>query len=145
MILIEKSGLPVAYVLHSAQCHELKLAPQVLAAVAIPQARGRPRKRPQRLVADRGYDSTPFRQQLQQAGIKSCIPKREWGRTTPCRTLSGPPGYRRRWIVERTFAWYGNSRRLLVRHERLLPVYEGFFLLATMLMALRKFQNRRRR
>jgi len=33
----------------------------------------------------------------------------------------------------------------LVRHERLLPVYEGFFLVATILMALRKFRNHRRK
>ena len=145
MILIEKSGLPVAYVLASAQPHELTLAPQVLAAMAIPQGRGRPRKHPQRLVADRGYDSEPFRQQLRRTGITPCIPKRMWGRQTPCQKLSGPPGYRQRWIVERTFAWYGNSRRLLVRHERLLPVYEGFFLVATILMALRKFRNHRRK
>jgi transcriptional regulator with GAF, ATPase, and Fis domain len=31
--------------------------------------------------------------------------------------------YRRRWIVERTFAWLGWCRRLLVRHERFLSVY----------------------
>ena len=145
MILVEKSGVPIACVLDSAQPHELKLAPRVLAAVAIPQPRGRPLKHPQRVMADRGYDSEPFRRTLRQAGIKPCIPKRAWGRKTPCRKLSGPPGYRRRWIVERTFAWYGNSRRLLVRHERLLPVYEGFFLVATILMALRKFRNHRRK
>lgn len=29
--------------------------------------------------------------------------------------------------MERTFAWMVNYRRLLVRHERMLSVYEGFF------------------
>ena len=145
MILVEKSGLPVAVVRASAQPHELTLAPQVLAAVASPQPRGRPRKRPQRLAADRGYDSESFRRTRTRAGSTPGIPTREWGRKTPCQKLSGPPGYRRRWVGERTCAWYGNSRRLVVRHERLLVVYEGFFLVATILMALRTFRNPRRK
>ena len=144
-ILVDKHGTLLAGVLDSAQRHELALAAPVLAAVAVPQARGRPRQRPDRLVADRGYDSAAFRRTLQRAGIASCIPKRQWGRTRRLRKLSGPPGYRRRWIVERTFAWFGNERRLLVRHERLLSVYTAFFLLAAIKIVLRKCANHRRR
>ncbi|MBI2165235.1 MAG: transposase [Chloroflexi bacterium] len=44
--------------------------------------------------------------------------------------------YAQRWIVERTFAWLGNFRRLLMRHERLLRVYHGFMLLAFVLICL---------
>lgn len=46
--------------------------------------------------------------------------------------------YRRRWIVERTFAWLGWCRRLLVRHERLLSVYAAFFHLACAMLTLRQ-------
>jgi transposase len=46
--------------------------------------------------------------------------------------------YRRRWIVERTFAWLGHFRRLVVRYERLITVYAGFFHLACALLTLRK-------
>ena len=38
--------------------------------------------------------------------------------------------YRQRYTVERSFAWLGNCRRLLIRWERLLVVYRGFFALA---------------
>jgi transposase len=38
--------------------------------------------------------------------------------------------YKRRWIVERTNAWLGQFRRLLVRHEHLLTTYQAFFYLA---------------
>jgi transposase len=144
-VIVEKRGVPLACVLDSAQLHELTLAPRVLDAVAVPQPRGRPRKRPQRTVADRGYDSEPFRQQLRAVGIAPCIPKREWGRPQPLDKRTGPPGYRRRWIVERTFAWFGNERRLLVRHERLLAVYTAFFLVAAIKIVLRKFRNHRRK
>ena len=36
----------------------------------------------------------------------------------------------RRWVVERTFAWLGNFRRLLVRHERHLSTFRAFFVIA---------------
>ena len=39
---------------------------------------------------------------------------------------------------ERAFAWLGNFRRLLVRHERVLAVYHGFFILACVLIVLNR-------
>lgn len=50
--------------------------------------------------------------------------------------MKAGPGYPERWKVERTFAWLGNFRRLLVRHERLLIT---FFLIAFVLVLLRRF------
>jgi len=38
--------------------------------------------------------------------------------------------------VERAFAWLGNFRRLLVRRERVLSVYHGFFVLACVMIVL---------
>jgi transposase len=48
------------------------------------------------------------------------------------------PGYAERWKVERTFAWLGTFRRLLVRHERYLSVFRAFLLVAFILMSLRR-------
>ena len=45
----------------------------------------------------------------------------------------------KRWIVERTFAWLGNFRRLLIRYERLIEVYRAFFHIACFLIVLRRF------
>jgi hypothetical protein len=42
--------------------------------------------------------------------------------------------YAERFKVERAFAWLGNYRRLLIRRERLLIVYRGFFAFAVMLL-----------
>ncbi len=49
--------------------------------------------------------------------------------------------YRRRYRVERTLAWLGNSRRLVVRWERDLVVYRAFFHIACMIVALRRLGN----
>jgi transposase len=44
----------------------------------------------------------------------------------------------RRWIVERTNAWLGQFRRLLVRHEHLLATYRAFFYIACFWIILRR-------
>ncbi|OGT28380.1 MAG: hypothetical protein A2Z17_05520 [Gammaproteobacteria bacterium RBG_16_66_13] len=46
--------------------------------------------------------------------------------------------YRRRWIVERSIGWFGWFRRLLIRHDRLLSIYRGFFFIACALITLRR-------
>jgi len=45
--------------------------------------------------------------------------------------------YRRRWKMERAFAWLGNFRRLVVRYERKLQIYTAFFHLACIVIVLR--------
>ncbi len=91
-----------------------------------------------RLILDRGYDSDPLRERLKNKGIEMICPhrrNRKKPKTQDGRTLRR---YKRRWKVERTFAWLGNYRRLLVRWERDLVVYRGFFHLACALVALNR-------
>ena len=47
--------------------------------------------------------------------------------------------YRRRWKVERLFAWLQNFRRLVVRYERYSSNYLGFVLLGSLVILLRTF------
>jgi transposase len=47
--------------------------------------------------------------------------------------------YRKRWKVERTFAWIGNFRRLVVRYERDIKMYRAFFHLACLMITLNRF------
>jgi IS5 family transposase len=73
---------------------------QLLALVdAIPAVRGRrgrPRHRPEVLLADRGYDFDRYRQELRQRGIRPVIARRG--------VLHGSGLGRHRWVVERTLA-----------------------------------------
>ena len=108
--------------------------------VQVPRAgTGRPRNRPTRLICDRAYDSQHFRARLAARGIELICPHRR-GRRRPA-LQDGRPlrRYRKRWKIERTFAHLGNFRRLLIRHERHLSVYQGFFHLACLLLTLRHF------
>jgi len=58
---------------------------------------GRPRRRPDTLLADRGYDHDKYRRLVRQRGVKPVIARRGTGH--------GSGLGRDRWLVERTFAW----------------------------------------
>jgi len=119
---------------------EVTLAEQTLDTIRVWRQRGRPRRRPAHLVADRGYDSGAFRRALRQRGIRVSIPaKRRPARWRPKRgrpVALHPPAYRTRWTVERTFAWLGYARRLVIRWERLVSVYRSWFEVALLRLCL---------
>jgi hypothetical protein len=46
--------------------------------------------------------------------------------------------YRLRYKVERSFAWFGNFRRLLIRWEHLFSVYRSLFTFGALLICLRR-------
>lgn len=138
MVVADGSGLPLGSALASASPAEVRLAEQTLQAIAVPrQGPGRPRQKPERVIADRGYDSDPLRRRLAARGIELIVPHRS-NRVRPP-TQDGRPlrRYQRRWKIERLFAWLGNYRRLIVRHERLLVTYRAFFHVACALIVLR--------
>lgn len=82
------------------------------------------------LEADKGYDAAWLRQALLVAQIFPLIPYRKIrGRTAPtmqevCSTFGLT---RKRWMVERAFAWMKRRcRRLLLRWERIAMIWSGF-------------------
>jgi len=135
MVVVDGQGVPLGSQLTSATPAEVGLAEPTLASIVLFRG-GRPKK-PQRVIADRAYDSNPLRLRLQQRGIVLIAPYR-CNRTKNLmndgRTLRR---YRKRWKAERTFAWLGNYRRLVVRYDRHLSMYRAFFHLACALITLR--------
>jgi transposase len=94
---------------------------------------GRPRRRPALLLADRGYDHDKYRRELRRRGIDSEIARRQ--------TDHGSGLGRARWVVERTFAWLHNFKRLLVRYDRRAEIHEAFLALACCLVCFRRLLN----
>ena len=141
MLVVDGTGLPLGFHLDSANRAEVRLAEQTLDTIRVARPHGRPKQRPEKLVADRGYDSSAFRRALRRRGIRMCIPPKR--RPKNWRAKRGRPvvarkdDYRLRHNVERTFAWLGGFRRLLIRWERQLPVYRAFFEIALLLLCLR--------
>ncbi len=96
-------------------------------------------EQPQRLIGDRAYDSDPLNQTLQEQGIEMVAPhcrNRKKPRTQDGRVLRR---YKRRWKVERLFAWLHNFRRLVVRQERYVESFLGFVNLGCIRILLRAF------
>jgi transposase len=140
MVVVDGQGIPLGIHVTSARPAEVKLVDATLNTIRVPRrGPGRPRQKPTRLIADRGYDSDPLRDSLSRRGITPIIPYRNWNlrrRYDDGRRLRR---YRHRWIIERTFAWLGHYRRLLVRHERFTSMYLSFLYFAAALIALRRF------
>ena len=140
MVVVDGQGIPLGSTLASASPAEVKLAEETLEAVKVPRSgKGRPKKRPARLIGDKGYDSDPLRKRLKYLKIELIAPHRS-NRKKP-KTQDGRKlrRYRKRWKVERTFAWIGNFRRLVVRYERDIKMYRAFFHLACLMITLNRF------
>ena len=89
------------------------------------------------MIADRAYDSDPLRMRLKARGIELVCPHRKSRRKPSTQDGRALRRYRKRWRVERTFAWLGNFRRLVVRYERHSLIYQAFFRIACLLITLR--------
>ena len=76
--------------------------------------------------------------QLAQRGIELIVPHRKNRRKPPTQDGRALRRYKRRWTVERTFAWLGNFRRLVVRYDRSLTIYQALFHIACFMIVLRR-------
>ena len=140
MVVVDGHGIPLGDHLCSASPSEVRLAEETLAAIRVGRRRhpGRPRQKPLRVIADKGYDSDALRERLRRRGILLIAPHRSNRHRTPPQDGRILRRYKRRWTVERTFAWLGNFRRLVVRYDRSLSIYRAFFHIACFMIVLRR-------
>jgi transposase len=91
------------------------------------------------MIGDKAYDSDPLRLELAARDIELISPHRRNRKRPP--TQDGRPlrRYKRRWIVERTIAWFGSFRRLVVRYEHDPELHLAFLYFAAALITLRGF------
>jgi len=140
-LISDGHSIPISVVVASANEAEITLAQPTLKAIRITTRRGRPKTRPKLVCADKAYDSMSFRRALRKRGIKTAIPertslkhkRRKKGPKPRCPKLN----YEQRWKVERTFAWLGNFRRLLIRWERRFEAFKGFVIFTCMFVTIR--------
>jgi len=140
MVVVDGEGIPLACHLDSASPAEVTLLERTLDNIDVQPPDGRQRPpQPERLVCDKSYDSDGLRQRLLfQRGIDLVCPHRRNRKRAPLQDARKLRRYRRRWKVERTFAWLGNFRRLVVRYERSLKMYRAFFHVACLVITLRQ-------
>jgi transposase len=129
MAVATVASVPLAVTVDSASPHESKLVDETLAGSFLDQL-------PERLIGDKAYDSDPLDRHLEQEyGIEMIAPNREnRSQTQDGRRLRR---YKRRWAVERLFAWLQWFRRLVTRYEYHAENFLGMLRLGCMKIMLR--------
>ncbi|MER5322985.1 IS5 family transposase [Streptosporangium roseum] len=130
-VIVDRHGTPLAVTLTGGNRHDVtQLLPLLDAVPPIRGLRGRPRRKPRRLYADRGYDFDKYRRLLWKRGIKPVIARRG--------TAHGSGLGKVRWVVERAFAWLHQFKRLRIRYERRADLHQGLLELACSIICLRR-------
>jgi transposase len=129
MAVADRAGLPLAIWVDSASPHEVTLVETTLDQSFLNEL-------PLRLIGDKAYDSDGLDARLRDRGVEMIAPNRE---NRNVQTQDGRPlrRYRRRWKVERLFAWLQNFRRLVTRYEYHGENFLGFVHLGCIIILLR--------
>jgi transposase len=129
-VMTDAQGIPLATLLTAANVNEVtQLVPLVDAVPPVAGQPGHPRQRPERIYADRAYDSEPKRQQLRQRGIEPFIPKQQAPHGSGLGVF--------RWVAERTISWLHGFRKLRLRTDWRSEVQEAFLTLASAIICYR--------
>ncbi|MCX5077653.1 IS5 family transposase [Streptomyces sp. NBC_00513] len=130
-LITERTGLPLSVAISSANLHDSQaLEPLVRGIPPIRSRRGRRRRRPGKLHADKGYDYAHLRRWLRGRGIRHRIARRG--------VESSQRLGRHRWVVERTMSWLAGCRRLHRRYERKAEHFLAFTSIACTLICYRR-------
>ena len=132
--MVDRQGTPLACLLSGANRHDCTLLEPLLDAVPpIRQRRGRPRRRPTRLHADKAYDHRRCRRACHVRRIKPRIARRGVDRSDKLG--------RHRWVVERTLAWLNCFRRLTIRYERRADIHHAFLTLGCAIICFQQINR----
>ena len=123
MAIVDRRGLPLSVSAHAANHHEVTLVQLCFDFYMI-------EARPENLIGDKAYDSDKLDQQLRDQKTEMIAPHQR--NRTKMKTRDGRRlrRYKRRWLVERFFAWIQWHRRVVTRWEYYIENFLGFVHLA---------------
>jgi transposase len=131
MAISDGHGLPLAVHVASASPHETKLVGPTLEQRFLAET-------PERLIGDRAYDSDPLDVQIRERfGVQLVAPHHSLRCRKPTQDGRVLRRYRRRWKIERLFAWLHNFRRVVIRWEYYPENFLGMVQLACAVILLR--------
>ena len=132
-MLTDAEGVPLVVQTVPANQHDVTtLLPLVIDMPAVAGKPGRPKRKPDMLIADKAFDCQPLRDILSWLGIEPMLPRRgddEHGLGVW------------RWFVERTISWLHQFRRLRTRWDRRPEVHQAFLSLAAGIICYRIWLN----
>ena len=134
-LVVDRRATPLGVTLSGANRHDSMMLAATLDAIPCMRrkGRGRPRRRPDRLHADKGHDHRRCRAECRARGIKPRIARRG--------IKSSQRLGRHRWVVERTHAWMARLRRLAIRYERREDIHLAFVTLGCALACLNQIRR----
>jgi transposase len=115
---------------------------EVLDAIRVPRiGRGRPRKRPTHLIADKSYGQGVYRRMLRARGIPHTIPERSDHRHKRAGRSGRPLGfdaaiYAGRNVVERCVGRLKQWRGIATRYEKRAVNYRAMVVIASLMIWL---------
>ncbi len=138
---VDGRGRPLVILLTPGQSGDAPMMLPLLAAIRVERPRGRPRARPDRVLADKAYSSKAIRAHLRARGIGAVIPEPDdqKGHRTRRGSAGGRPvsydknAYKGRNVVERAFNTVKHWRGLATRYDKHALVYRGALILAASL------------
>lgn len=145
--VVDGRGLPIAIVTTGGQRHDGAMLEDVLDEIRVPRiGPGRPRTRPDAVVADKAYSSGVTRRMLAARGIKTVIPQKSNEKNARKNKGSGggrPPSldeeaYRGRNIVERHFGLAKQWRAIATRYDKKATNYRAGAVLCAVITCLRQ-------
>lgn len=132
MAVTDRNGYPGAVAIASASTHESQLVKLVLSQRFTEEL-------PDKLIGDKAYDSEPLDQQLAAIGIDMIAPHKDNRVSPPTQDGRKLRRYKRRWKVERLFAWLQQFRRLITRFEYSALNFLSFVRLGCAVILLRRY------
>lgn len=133
-MIVDGQGVPLATTVTGGNRHDVtQLLPLIDAIPPVRGRRGRPRKRPDTLYADRAYDYDKYRKLVRSKGIRPQFPRRGSDHR------SGLGVYR--WVAEQTIALLHWFRRLRARWEIRDDIHEAFLSLGCSIICWRRLKN----
>jgi transposase len=119
MVVADNASLPLAIHAASASPHEVTLVGETLLQSFILE-------QPERLIGDKAYDSDPLDAELAMRGIEMIAPHKSNRVKPPTQDGRALRRYRRRWKVERLWAWLQIFRRVATRFDYHVENFLGF-------------------
>jgi transposase len=132
MGIVDRNGFPLAVCTHSANHHEVTLVQLTFDFYMI-------EAKPEKLIGDKAYDSDDLDNDLGKQGIDMIAPRKSNRVKESTQDGRKLRRYKRRWIVERFFAWLQWHRRLLVGWEYYAENFLGLVKLASICILLKRF------
>ncbi|GAA3014722.1 hypothetical protein JCM13580A_56930 [Streptomyces drozdowiczii] len=135
-LICDGHGTPLKVITTAANVNDVTQTLAVVDGVPPVAGRpGRPRRRREVLLGDKGYDSNPNRDELRHRRILPVISRK------------GSPNIKGlgklRYVVEQTFALLHHFKRLAVRWERRTELHDAFVSLACGLICWRRLKKAR--